>query len=59
MSVVTIELVAILWALGWVEEVRPGNIIICSDSAAALMALKSGKSGGRPDLLVEMLIVLN
>lgn len=23
------------------------------------MALKSGKSGGRPDLLVEMLIVLN
>ena len=45
MSVFTAELVAILWALGWVEEVRQGKIIICSDSTAALMALKGGESG--------------
>ena len=58
-SFFTTELVAILWALGWVEEVRPGKIIICSDSAAALMALKGGKSGARPDQTVEMMTVLN
>ncbi len=47
------SLVAILWALGWVEKVRPGKIIICSDSTAALMALKGGTSGARPDLIVD------
>ena len=58
-SVFTTELVAILWALGWVEEVRPGKIIICSDSTAALMALKGGESGARSDLIVEIMTVLN
>lgn len=45
--VFTAELVAILWALGWVEEVRPGKLIICSDSAAALMALKDWEKLGQ------------
>ncbi len=58
MSVFTTELVAILWALGWVEEVKRGDVFTCSDSAAALMALKGGRSGARPDLLVEILIIL-
>ena len=39
--------------------VRPGNIIICSYSAAALMAFKGGKSEARPDLIVEIMTVLN
>ncbi len=55
-SVFTTELVAILWALGWVENVRPGKIIICSDSTAALMG---GTSGARPDLIVDILTVPN
>ena len=59
MSVFTTELVAILWALGCVEEVRLGKIIICSDSTAALMALKGGESGARPDLIVKIMTVLN
>lgn len=46
-----------LWALEWVEEVRPGKIIICSNSTAALRALKGGKSGARPDLIVEIMTV--
>lgn len=45
---VTAELVAILWALGSVEEVRTKDIVKCSDSAAALMAQKSG---ARPDFI--------
>ena len=56
MLVFTTELVAILWAVGWDEE---GKIIIFSDSTAALMALNGGKSGTRPDLIVEILTVLN
>ncbi len=31
---------------------------ICSDSIAALMALKGGEKGARPDLIVEILTVL-
>lgn len=38
----------------WMEEVRPRKLIICSGSAAALMALQTGKSGARPDLMVEI-----
>ena len=56
MSVFTTELVAILWSLGWDEE---GKIIIFSDSTAALMALNGGKSGAGPDLIVEILTLLN
>lgn len=36
-SVFTSELMAILWALRWVEETKAREVI-CSDSAAALEA---------------------
>lgn len=38
--------------LGGLEEVRPENAVMCSDSAAALVALRTGKSESRPDLVV-------
>jgi ribonuclease HI len=41
-SVFTSELMAVLWALRWIEESRPREVIICSDSAAALEALRKG-----------------
>lgn len=44
-SVFTSEVLAIIWALEWVEEVRPQQVVICSDSAAALMALQGGDHG--------------
>ena len=54
-SVFTTELYAILWAVQWVEQRRPKEVVICSDSAAALEALKVGKSKARPDILMEIL----
>ena len=57
-SVFTTELMAILWALRWVERERPNQVIICSDSAAALEALQGGKSKARPDIVMEILSVM-
>lgn len=59
MSVITAELVAILLALEWVEKNGPGKTVICSDSTAALMALKGRKGEARSDLIVELLVILN
>ena len=58
LSVFSVELLAILWALDWVEENKPPKSIICSDSAAALVALKEGTSRARPDLIWEILTCL-
>ncbi len=53
-SVFTAEVVALIWTVQWVEEVRPQQVVICSDSAAALMALQGGRSHVRPDLICEL-----
>lgn len=37
----TAELVAIIVALQWTEDVRPDGVIICSDSMSALNSLVS------------------
>ena len=50
-SVFTTELLAMLWALWWIEDVKISETLICSDSAAALMALKGGKSKACPDII--------
>ena len=42
MSVFTAEMVAVLWALRWVEDNQQGYSTICSDSAAALISIKEG-----------------
>ncbi|XP_030285229.1 uncharacterized protein LOC115588649 [Sparus aurata] len=55
MSVFTAEMVAVLWALRWIEENKQGNSIICSDSAATLTTIKETKSKYRPDVVVEIL----
>ena len=57
-SVFTTEITAIIWALWWIEQVKPGKVIICSDSAAALIALRRGTSRARNDLVNEVLIGL-
>lgn len=55
-SVFTKELLAILQALWWTEEVKPEKVVICSDSAD--FALKRGKAKARPDRITEILSVL-
>ena len=54
-SVYTMELLAILLAAQWVEEVRPDRVVICSDSCAALMSLNAFVSQSRQDVLYEFL----
>ena len=49
---------ALLWALWWIEDVKPEQVLLCSDSAAALVALREGKSKARPELIQEILMVL-
>jgi len=56
-SVYTAEMTAILMALEWVYEVRPDNVIICSDSMSVLESLQSLETK-RPDILTEILIRL-
>ena len=58
-SVYTTQLLAIIWAMQWVEEVRPGPVVICSDSASVLMTLKEGGLGARSDLMVELLTLMH
>lgn len=55
MSVFTSELLAIIIALQWIEEVQPEKAVICSDSMAALKSLQSAKSEARQDLVFEIL----
>ncbi len=35
LAIYTVELVAIMVALQWIEDVRPDRVIICSDSMCA------------------------
>ena len=58
-SVFTTELLAIFWAVKFVEQAKPEEVVICSDSAAALQALKAGKSNARQDIVMDILSVMN
>jgi ribonuclease HI len=55
LAVYTGELITILLALQWVEEVEPDSVVICSDSCAVLMSLQSFISRSRQDLIYEVL----
>ena len=57
LSTYSIELLAIVVALQWVEDVQPIRIMVCSDSLSVLKSLSSGKSN-RNDLLLEVLMLL-
>lgn len=46
------------WALGWTVDIRPNKVLICSDSAAALMALKGDQLKTWPDFIDEFLFIL-
>jgi len=58
LSVYAAEMMAIMFALQWIEEVKPMRILICSDSSAALASLKSASSKCREDIMFESLLSL-
>ncbi len=41
LAIYTVELVSIMLALQWIEDVRPDRVIICSDSLSVLKSLVS------------------
>lgn len=47
-------MMAILLPLQWVEEYKPGNVLICSDSVSVLKRLRSFKSSHQ-DILFSIL----
>lgn len=51
LSIYTAEMLAILMALQWIEEVKPRDVVICSDSMSSLTSILSGNSTCRQDLL--------
>lgn len=55
LSVYAVELVAILLALKWAEDMRESKILICSDSVSSLSSIKSGTSKYHHDLVYEIL----
>ena len=57
-SVFTTEMIAILSALKWVAEYKPSAVMVCSDSAAALEAIKRGRSKARQDVVNDILMSL-
>ena len=53
-SVYTGEMLAILLAVQWIEEIRPLRVIICSDSTSSLVSLQNSHSNSRADILIEI-----
>ncbi|XP_037531828.1 uncharacterized protein LOC119409038 [Nematolebias whitei] len=54
LSIYTGELLAILLALQWIEDVKPLQAIICSDSSSALISIKYNNTDSRMDILLEI-----
>ncbi len=55
LSVHTGEMIALLLAIQWIEEIRPLKSVICSDSCASLASLLYSHSESRPDILMEIM----
>ncbi len=53
LSVYTAEIVAVIIALKWVEEVKPDRVIVCTDSLAVIKSIQS-KTSVREDLMIEL-----
>ncbi|XP_024859831.1 uncharacterized protein LOC108230932 [Kryptolebias marmoratus] len=54
LTVYTGELMAILMALEWVEEMERRKVVICSDSSSALISIKEINSEARQDIVLEI-----
>ncbi|XP_060782170.1 uncharacterized protein LOC132889552 isoform X2 [Neoarius graeffei] len=59
MAVFTAESMGILKALQWVVEAQAKNVVLCSDSFSLLQCLKTYYSNARPDLISDILLLMN
>ena len=55
LGVYTVEMVAVLVALGWVEYTQVGRVVVCSDSASVLASIRSFHSSSRQDILFQVI----
>lgn len=55
LAVYIVELYAIVLAFEWVEQYKPGKVLICSDTTSALTNLKAGRSNTPQDLIGKMM----
>lgn len=55
LAVYTVEMLAVLIALCWVEHMGQDKVLICSDSSSVLASLRSFHSKSRQDILYEVL----
>ena len=55
LGVYTLEIIALLVALRWVESSRLNKVVICSDASSVLASLRSFHSNSRQDVLYEVL----
>ncbi len=58
LAIFTVELMARIAALYWIEESGMKKVIICSDSSSALISIKSISSKNRQDCIYEILFRL-
>lgn len=58
LSIYTVELMAIITALYWIEESGLKKAVICSDSSSALMSIKALSSQYRQDCIYEIYEIL-
>ena len=59
LSIYSVELLAIIMALSWIENKNLQDVVICSDSRAALVSIMNFKSSCRLDLLFEVFHALH
>ena len=55
LGVYTVEMLAVLVALRWVEKTKQDKVLICSDSTSTLASIRSFHSNSRQDVLYEVL----
>ena len=55
LGVYTVEMLAVLVALRWVEKTKQDKVMICSDSTSILASIRSFHSNSRQDVLYEVL----
>ena len=51
LGVYTVEMLAVLVALRWVEKTKQDKVMICSDSTSILASIRSFHSNSRQDVL--------
>ena len=59
LGISTVEMLAVLVALRWVEKTKQDKVLICSDSTSALASIRSFHSNSRHEVLQSVTRIAN